>query len=174
MKKILSLISLTLATHIAPNAEAQTSLYEGFRDPNANTVRAFIFVSTKLPDATLIALARDSRRAGVGLVLNGYVNNGPRGLEDTKSRVADINRACCGEGVANWQINPLLFQRYKINAVPAFVIAKGSGDKPNDYSKISGEMSLGNALKFFAQESAIPEIKKKSAEVYYRTFSDPR
>ena len=147
------------------------SMYEAFRDPHANTMRAFIFVSMKLSDTTLIALARDSRRAGVGLVLQGFIHEGPRGLEDTKARIAEINRACCNNNVANWQINPILFQRYDVKAVPAFVIAKGSGKNSTDFSKISGEMSLGTALKFFAQESRIPDIRKRAGQVYYQTFA---
>jgi len=171
MKTKVKFLLTLLPALIAAPAQTQ-SLYESFRDPNANTMHAFIFVSMKLPDATLIALARDSRRAGVGLVLQGFIHDGPRGLEDTKARIADINHACCDKNVANWQINPVLFQRYKVAAVPTFVIAKGSGGKESDYSKISGEMSLGNALKFFAQESHISDIKSNAGQVYYRSFAE--
>lgn len=168
-------ISKTILLALLPSllmAPARSeSMYEAFRDPNANTMRAFIFVSMKLPDATLIALARDSRRAGVGMVLQGFIHEGPRGLEDTKAKIAAINRACCDKNVANWQINPMLYQRYNVKAVPAFVIAKGSGNSVADYSKISGEMSLGTALKFFAQESKIPDIRKRAGQVYYQTFA---
>ncbi|WP_051516897.1 type-F conjugative transfer system pilin assembly protein TrbC [Herbaspirillum sp. RV1423] len=170
----MKMIKKTLITLLAALATAPAmseSMYDKFRDPNANTMRAFIFVSMKLSDTTLIALARDSRRAGVGLVLQGFIHEGPRGLEDTKARIADINRACCNNNVANWQINPILFKRYEVKAVPAFVIAKGSGNSSTDFSKVSGEMSLGTALKFFAQESRIPDIKKRAGQVYYQTFA---
>lgn len=167
MKTILSLfMSLLCAT-----CNAQ-SLYEAIRDPNASGISGYIFVSTRLPDTTLIALAGDARRAGVSMVLNGYVNDGPRGLEDTKRKVAEINAACCSKGGAHWQINPLLYQRYKIRATPAFVIGKGTSNKPEDFSKVSGEMSLGNALKFFAQNSQISDIKKRANEVYLKAFAE--
>lgn len=148
------------------------SLYDSLRVTNTG-LSAYIFVSANLSDTTLIALARDAKRGGVNLVLNGFINNTPQGFNDTKRKVAEINAVCCGEkGGAHWQINPILFQRYHITAIPAFVIARGTSDKPEDYSKISGEMSLGNALKFFAQQSKISDIRKKAGEVYMKSFSD--
>lgn len=170
MRKLL--FALLSVLFLPSTSQAQQSLYEAFRDPNANNMSAFIFVSLRLPDATLIALARDARRAGASMVLNGFIHDGPRGLEDTKLKVAQLNEACCNKGAPHWMINPMLFKRYDVVRTPTFVIGKGTSDKAQDYSKVSGEMGLPNALKFFAQESRIPDIKKRAGEVYYKAFGE--
>lgn len=147
------------------------SLYSSIVEANASGMSGYVFVSGSMPDSSLIALARDARAVGMSLVLNGYIQDGPNGLEATKRRIAAINSACCANAGAHWQINPLLFQRYDIKAVPAFVIARGTGNGPADFSKITGEMSVPNALKFFGQTSKLPEVKSKANSIYVKAFS---
>jgi conjugal transfer pilus assembly protein TrbC len=147
------------------------SLFDEMRNPNANGLSGYVLVSAYMPEATLIALARDARRTGMMMVVNGYAQPGPGGLAAMQARVAAINTACCGKSGAHWQVNPLLFERYKVAAVPAFVIARGAGGLPGDYSKVSGEMGVANALKFFAQQSQQPDIRRKATEIYTRAFS---
>jgi len=129
---------------------------------------AYIFVSSSLSETTLINLARDASKTGMTLVLNADFTTGAGAREETRRRVAMIDEACCGRRSVSWMINPILFDRYKIRAVPTFVIAQGESADPSDYSKVSGEMSVANALKFFYQGSQIPAIKKKSGEIYQK------
>lgn len=164
-------IALCVALASCQAAHAQ-SLYDTLRNRNESGLSAYVFVSANLSDATLIALARDARRAGMSLVLNGFVHEGPLALQDTQRRVEEINHACCAKNGAHWQINPLLYQRYRITATPSFVIARGSGDKPGDYSKVAGEMGIGNALKFFAQQSQIAVIRQRASDVYTKSFAE--
>lgn len=157
---------------MAPHALAQDqSLYGAMVEANATGMSGYVFVSGAMPDASLIALARDARKAGMSLVLNGFFEDGPNGLDATKRKIAAINSACCANAGAHWQINPLLFQRYGIKSTPTFVVARGTGTGDSDYSKVSGEMSVGNALKFFGQKSQIPDVKRKSNEIYVKAFS---
>ena len=86
---------------------------------------AYIFVSSSLSEATLINLARDASKTGMTLVLNGDFTTGTGAREETRRRVAMIDEACCGRRSVSWMINPILFDRYKIRTVPAFVIARG-------------------------------------------------
>lgn len=147
------------------------SLFESMRDPAATGLSGYIFVSAKMPQTTLVNLARDAHRTGMTMVLNGYAVDGPGGMDATKQKVVEINRACCAKSGAHWQINPLLVARYKIRAVPTFVIARGTGNRPSDFAKISGEMSVANALKSFAQQSSQADIRRKATETYTRAFS---
>jgi len=163
---------IVIAVALCCSATHAQSLFDSLRDPHANELSGYIFVSTGLSDTTLIALARDAKRAGMSLVLNGFVDGTPQGWAETTRRVADINAACCGNRGAHWQVNPLLYQRYKVTATPAFVIARGSSGRPEDYSKVSGEMGVGNALKFIAQQSHISAIRDKAGEVYMKSFSE--
>lgn len=162
--------TLGIAVCMPGSVHAQ-SLFEEMRNPNANGLSGYVFVSSHTPEATLVALARDARRTGMMMVLNGYAQPGPGGLADMQVRIAAINAACCGKSGAHWQVNPIIFERYKINAVPAFVIARGVGASSQDYSKVSGEMGVANALKFFAQQSQQADIRRKATEIYTRAFS---
>lgn len=169
-KHLVALIALAFT--LAPHAQAQDqSLYDAIVQSNATGMSGYVFVSGAMPDASLIALARDARKAGMSLVLNGFLQDGPNGLDSTKRKIAAINSACCANAGAHWQINPLLFQRYGIKATPTFVVARGTGTGDNDYSKVSGEMSVGNALKFMGQKSQLPDVKRKSNEIYVKAFS---
>lgn len=156
---------------LASAAVHAQSLQEAFGVPARKPVDSYVFVSTKLPDATLIALARDAQRSGSTLVLNGYMTAGATGMKDTTRRVLEISRICCGEKVPHWQVNPLLFQRYRVATVPAFVLAKGTGTNHADYTKVTGEMGLSNALKFVAQESKNADLVKAATAIYTRSYA---
>jgi len=148
-------------------AHGQT-LFDSMRERGpGQAAGGYVFVSSKMSDTTLIALARDARGAGLTMVLNGFWGD----LDSTRRRVGEINRACCGQRGAAWQINPLLFQRYRITAVPAFVIAVGPGDAAGDFSKVAGEMSVANALKFFGQRSALADVRKYASKAYVAAFA---
>lgn len=167
MKKLL-ITALLISSSLTMAQQSATPLFNSMAKGESG-LRGYIFVSSQMSDTSLIAYAGDASKSGMTLVLNGYVDESPQGLLHTQQRVQEINRACCGErGGAHWQINPPLFDLYQVKTVPTFVIAKGESKNPADYSKISGEMSVGNALKFFYQKSSIPEVKAESARVYKR------
>ena len=144
-------------------------LFNSMVEQGNKQLSGYVFVSLSMPDSDLIGIARDAYRSGMTIVLNGYMDGYPKNKDETQRRVFEINRACCGEkGAAHWMVNPPLYVRYNIASVPAFVVAKGTGSGPMDYSKVSGEMSIPIALRFFYQKSQIPEVKAKSYEIYQR------
>jgi conjugal transfer pilus assembly protein TrbC len=150
-----------------PGASAQ-DLFESMRETSvAGRPGGYVFVSAQVSDTSLIPLARDARRAGFAIVLNGFWGD----LDDTRRRVVRINDACCGQDGARWQINPMLFQRYQVTAVPSFVISVGPGPGPQAFSKVSGEMSVASALKTFAQQSALPAVRHFAAMTYTKAFA---
>lgn len=157
--------ALAAALVLIPGASLGQDLFDALRASGAPG--AYVFVSERLADTALIPLARDARRAGFTLVVNGFWGD----LDATRQRVARINAACCGSAGAHWQVNPLLFERYHIAAVPSFVLAVGPGAGRQDFSKVTGEISVANALKFFAQQSALPVVRRQAAAIYTRAFS---
>lgn len=143
------------------------SLFESMRTGTAEQPGGYLFVSEHVSDTALIPLARDARAAGFTIVINGFWGD----LNATRQRVARINEACCNKSGAHWQINPMLFRRYQVTAVPSFVISVGPGDAPADFSKVTGEMSVGNALKYFAQQSRVPAVRQVARDAYARAFA---
>lgn len=158
-------VAIALAIAISMPARAG-DLFDSIR-AGAGQPGGYVFVSELVSDTALIPLARDARLAGFTLVLNGFWTD----LAATRLRVARINEACCGKEGPHWQINPLLFQRYQVTAVPAFVLCAGAGNAPQDFSKVSGEMSMANALKFFAQQSRVAAIRQAAQATYSRAFA---
>lgn len=127
----------------------------------------YVFVSERVGETALIPLARDARRAGLTLVINGFWGD----LAETQKRIARINDTCCGQNGPHWQVNPLLFQRYEVKQVPSFVVIVGAGTAAHEFSKVSGEMSVANALKTFAQHSTVPEVRRFAGLSYTKAFA---
>ena len=149
----------------------------------ADSMRAgwstLIFVSTATPRASLVELAREASRAGAVLVFRGFAQEASQGqgtavdLQGLQAFVAEIDAQCCKgskASTATWIVDPRLFDRYKVRTAPTFVVAWGDAARPQDYSLITGDMALANALKSMAQQSALPGIRKRAAAVYAQAF----
>ncbi len=163
--RLFNAVLVASACAITP-ARAQ-DLFDSIRAAAAEQPAGYVFVSDRVTDTALIPLARDARAAGFTIVVNGFWGD----LAATRQRVARINEACCGKNGAHWQVNPLLFQRYQVTAVPSFVLAVGPGNAPTDFAKVTGEMSVANALKTFAQQSRLPPVRRAAAVAYKRAFA---
>ena len=126
-----------------------------------------IFVSTKMPRESLVTLARQAKRTRATLVLNGF-QAGHVGMGDAQQWVGQLNLDCCGpSGGAAFEIDPKKFQQYAIKSVPAFVITPFTDAPAGQWSKVSGDMDLGNAFKFFATQSQLKNAREY-AEIAYQ------
>ncbi|WP_058035191.1 TrbC family F-type conjugative pilus assembly protein [Burkholderia pseudomallei] len=161
MKSILA----TLAFGIATSALAEPSLVETMAAP-WNT---FIFVSTRMPAQSVIELAREASQARAVIVLTGFGGSDST-LTGTQRYAAEINAACCAKQPARWIVDPVLTRRYRVTAAPTFVVGHGSSENQGEYSKVAGEMSLAQALKFFAQTSKLPSARDYATRVYYSAY----
>ncbi len=85
-----------------------------------------VFVSFSMPEASLKPLAQQVRQSGGKLVFRGLVNGSFKQMSEKLK----------GLGEEVW-IDPTLFERYQITAVPTFVY-KGK--------RLSGNVSLDYAL----------------------------
>lgn len=158
MKNIFFLI-LSLVSAVA---HSQT-FSQSFIRPAWHT---YIFVSTKMPRANLIALAREAARTKSVLVLNGF-DEKDGGVSALHRMVAEINEHCCAKQEISWVIHPKLFTSYNIKATPAFVIARSeTSSRPEDVAIVYGDMTLANALKYIAQESKFVELRQRAANIY--------
>ena len=68
-------------------------------------------------------------------------------------------------------IYPQLFERFNIKTVPSFVISKNLNDNIPEFTKISGEMSVQNALKYIYAGTNYSLIKKQ-AKISYLMFKE--
>lgn len=108
-----------------------------------------VFVSLGMPRPSLERLVADAERVKATLVLRGVQN---RSVTKTAQTIAEL----IGKRTVSWQIDPALFTRFEVRAVPTFVLIDPS--KPvlvscNEgqcqqaaHAKVAGDVSIGHAL----------------------------
>ena len=115
---LLTTISLTLAILPYSTAAGATDL----AGPPTGQ-RVYIFISASLPPATLHAIAAEAAPLRVPLVLRGFVGTS---LQETLEQIKPLTDI--GAGL---EIDPLLFEAYGVQAVPAVVKTCGArGEGP--------------------------------------------
>ena len=124
--------------------------------PGANEPRLFVFISLAMPDAALSRLVDQAARARAQLLLRGLSEGS---LPRTAARIQQL----IGSRPVAVQIDPRAFDRYAIQRVPAFVLARAGGTgtacsgeqcaRSNDHVVATGDVSLDYALDHF-QRSA--------------------
>lgn len=111
-----------------------------------------IFVSFTMPPESLKRIVAQAYKVGASVVLNGFKDNS---LKATAAAIKQL-----GEASGNVLINPNAFTKYKVQAVPAVVLAKAdSVDQidsqgcalPDTYVSVSGDVSLDYSLDEIAQ-----------------------
>ena len=126
--------------------------------PDAAGPAVLIFTSLALPESSWRRWSLDAARAGATLVLRGVA---PDGLAATVRRL----RARLPEGGAGVAIDPALFRRFRIDAIPAVAVVPGgvapcrrrgcADDAPPPHDRIAGNIGLVAALEAVAAEGAV-------------------
>ena len=115
-----------------------------------------IFVSFSMPTATLDRLVDQAAKVGATLILRGLVDGS---LQRTVLRAQSL----IGSRQVGFQIDPHAFDRFAIDATPAFVLLKaGAADgscagnacvPSSQFALASGDVSIEYALEFFRRSS---------------------
>ncbi|MBU0767580.1 MAG: hypothetical protein KJ687_00590 [Proteobacteria bacterium] len=147
--------------------------------------RLYIFVSSSVPESTLKSYVKDVDKVkdpNIAIVFRGFVG----GMEDMESTVEYLkwlivkDPKClkgkeqnCDGFHAGIQIDPLLFERFRIESVPAFVFLQNVKVDDTEFSLalkdnlktdpkalvIRGDIPLSDALERFDKETSNPRIK---------------
>ena len=123
-----------------------------------NKTALYAFFSLGMPKGSIDRMILDSEKSGSVLVLRGFAG---KSLKKTRDEAAKL----VGDHHVEININPTLFKHFKIDQVPAVVIAKGECEScdttPGDGSfiKLSGDVTLDYALDKL--EAYYPEWKKE-------------
>lgn len=128
----------------------------------AKKVDLLIFVSTSMPDSMLKNFAWQAREFGAVLMMRGFVDDK---MSSTKDRLAKIDPE------ANWEINPEPFKTFKIDKVPAIVVADATNTSvtedgcavPTAFTSVFGDITVASALDKIAlrgQASTAPMAKQ--------------
>ena len=145
--------------------------------------RIYIFVSSSMPQETLRTYVRDVSGLGdenIVFVMRGFVG-GMRHIKPTigfiakalvKDKDCDLSRQKCDAYNVNFEIDPLLFRKYGVARVPAFIYVpqievedreRSEGDPDN--AKAAGFHALyGDASLEYVLETLSRETKRASLE----------
>jgi conjugal transfer pilus assembly protein TrbC len=116
-------------------------------------VDLMVFVSFSMPTEVITELSRQAKQYGATMMLRGFADDS---LVRTQQMVQAVN-----VGGAGWQINPDAFKIFKIDTVPAVVLATGDANsileqgcaKPANYVAVTGNQSLDVALQTIRRRS---------------------
>lgn len=129
------------------------------------------FVSFSMPEASIKKIIADTLKVNGTVAFVGFKNN------DFKETAKEIRRLDIRKG--NIQINPNAFKQYRIDVVPSIVMVKAQAEEsldgegcvlPQNYSKVTGDVSLEFALELMAKNEA--QDLKTLAEHYLATFKN--
>jgi conjugal transfer pilus assembly protein TrbC len=168
MRKLTGLLfaALTLALPAAGRADEGS-----LADLVGAKWQTYIFVSTRMREQEVLALAQEASAANAVLVLNGFGGDAQT-LTATRRYVAAINAICCGKRGSHWIVDPVIARRYHVSVAPSFVVAHGESADPGEFSKVSGDMSLAQALKFVAQQSQLESAREYASQVYNAAYGN--
>lgn len=141
----------------AQAGKAVTSTMKGKNGP-------IIFASLSMPRETLKALAAEANRAGGAVVFRGIKN------DDFVAMRQELTGL--GEGFG---IDPTLFTRFNVKAVPAFLLpidpilpCEESGCPASRYALVSGNVTLEAALEYLAVKSVESGAKEHAENLLTR------
>lgn len=113
-----------------------------------------LFASLRMPKASLDRLIDDASRLRAPIVLRGLVDGS---LGATRRRIAEA----MGQRRVAWQIDPTLFSRFDVSAVPALVLVDPAQPIPVEcktdqcraggFAKVAGDVTVEYALRFIAE-----------------------
>jgi conjugal transfer pilus assembly protein TrbC len=155
----------------------QEQPHRDFKQILGPSERIYVFISSSVPVETLRAYVRDIDCIGdsrIVLVMNGFVEgigSFKKMLDfivSIKSKDPDcsLRQGECSFFNANLQIDPLLFKKYRITAVPAVVYARGgtlaNADRPDHEAQVSEFYLIKGDASF---ESQIESIRRESKSI---------
>lgn len=121
-------------------------------NPQASPKTAvIIFISLSMPEASLKALAREAEACGARMVIRGLVNNE---FAQTSQKLQGLKISV--------DIDPPLFEDFKVKHVPTFVHCKlaPEGPQTQEYDLLSGNVTLQHALEQFNERGELKGVEE--------------
>lgn len=126
--------------------------------------RAYLFISSSMPKATMEALLNDAGKLGISVFLNGNIGPDPLKFAGTQAFMNTMTIKTPPELF----IHPDAFKMFKIDRVPALVVAasdvQDSLDEqgcaaPTDFDIMRGDLSLASNMRKIFESASSPDIK---------------
>ena len=126
--------------------------------------RAYLFVSSSMPKETMQALLNDAGKLGIAVFLKGNIGPDPLKFGGTQAYMNTLNIKTPPELF----IHPDAFKMFKIDRVPALVVAASHVQDnldeqgcaaPTDFDIMRGDLSLASNMQKIFESASSPDIK---------------
>lgn len=124
--------------------------------PKWDEAQVFAFASFSMPDSALRNLLAQGQAFGVPVVFRGFLNNSVYDTRDALIRIFGSD-----EAIEGFIIDPTLYARFDVQAVPVFVAtdkalapcdsAGCEEETPPPHDRLAGNVTLPYALEVFAR-----------------------
>ena len=144
---------------LGAQSQALNNFLSGAKPAQANAPQAkyhsdlLIFISLSMPEEAIKGYAKQAKDYGATLMIRGFVDDKLSATRVAASRLDAIGAA--------WQVNPQAFTKFKVNKVPAIVLATSESSSLTEegcaptgtYSQLYGDVQVGFALNKFYEKS---------------------
>lgn len=126
--------------------------------------RAYLFISSSMPKETMQALLNDAGKLGISVFLNGNIGPDPLKFGGTQAYMNTLDIKTPPELF----IHPDAFKMFKIDRVPALVVAASNVQDnldeqgcaaPTDFDIMRGDLSLASNMRKIFENASSPDIK---------------
>ncbi|MEC6128134.1 type-F conjugative transfer system pilin assembly protein TrbC [Acinetobacter ursingii] len=126
--------------------------------------RAYLFISSSMPKETIQALLNDAGKLGISVFLNGNIGPDPLKFAGTQAFMNTMKIDTPPELF----IHPDAFKMFKIDRVPALVVAASDVQDnldeqgcaaPADFDIMRGDLSLASNMRKIFENASSPDIK---------------
>ncbi len=113
-----------------------------------------VFISLSMPDSSLKSLFKEAEACGARMVIRGLINNS---FTQTSQKLQSLGISV--------DIDPPLFEEFKIEHVPSFVHCKLSieGPQVQNHDRILGNVTLLHALEQFKERGELKGVEEHLA-----------
>ncbi len=118
--------------------------------------KLYVFISFSLPENTMKALIEQSRKSDAILVFRGMHEGS---LKKTTAKLLELDR----QGV-NAVIDPKLFEKYRVESVPTFVLTNACENCTAFVDKMSGNVPLEYFLTEVTKSGDLSDVAKQYLE----------
>lgn len=131
--------------------------------------QVFIFISSSMPQTSLIQWFNQAEKIHASLIIRGFVNNS---LPQTKKWVEQLTAQNNKKGGV--EIDPRMFDRYHIEEVPAVVVTNNASYcpptmscMPPGFDVVYGNVSLPSALRSIAERGTTNNLVAKQKLIQF-------
>lgn len=130
-----------------------------------STGRAYLFISASIPKETLKALLNDAGKYNVSVFLKGNIGPDPLKFAGTQAFIHSLGEI---DTPPELFIHPDAFKMFKIDKVPALVVASDHVSDnldeqgcaaPNDFDIIRGDLNIASNLRTIFERTGSPDVK---------------